>query len=229
VSHHRWVPALLLLALAATERPAHADTGDFVQSTARAAVQRTRRSIALGPIVGAGGAYAIGPDQADAPLTFGLAYRKFDIPWLPDSKEIKDRVIDRALEGGDVEDMVKDVAGELMGEVSGRRPRPPKTLEKPKMAITLEGVSFLDSGEWQVRGAIGFGVSKVTIGPAFSGHLGDLDGLLLGGELAVHLTPWDGVRSPVVDVFLRGELGVTSQVEDVDLVGLGVRFLYDLI
>jgi hypothetical protein len=220
---------LLLVVLALTsERPAHADDGlgGLVKSSADAAVARTRRSIALGPTVGAAGAYLIGPDQADVPITFGIAFRRFDIPWMPD---VKDLVLDRAREGGSVGDMVKDVGGQLLGEVTGRRPRPPKTLEKPKLAITLEGAHLVDTGAWQVRAAVGYGISKVTIGPALSGQLGDADGLLIGGELGLHLTPWPGVRSPVVDLYLRGELGVTSQLDEVDVVMLGTRFLYDLI
>jgi hypothetical protein len=213
----------------AAERPARADAGELVKSSTRAAVQRTRRSLALGPTVGVAGAYVIGPDQADAPVTFGIAFRKFHIPWLPERDDVKKMIIDRAKEGGDLTDMVTDVGGQLLGEVTGRRPRPPKTLEKPKLAITVEGARLLDSGDWQVRAAVGFGISKVTLGPALSGHIGDVDGLLIGGELAMHLTPWKGVRSPVVDVYLRGELGVTNQVEDVDIVSLGTRFLYDLI
>ena len=221
--------ALIVLLVVATERPARADVGDLVQDSAKAAVARTRRSIALGPTIGIGGAYLIGPDQADAPLTFGVAFRKFDIPLMPDRDDVKRMVIDRAKEGGDVGDMVRDVGGELLGEVTGRRPRPPKTLEKPKLAITVEGAHLLDSGDWQVRASAGLGISKITLGPALSGHIGTVDGLLLGGELGLHLTPWDGVRSPVVDLYLRGELGVTSQLEDVDVVTLGARFLYDLI
>lgn len=220
---------LVLAVTIAAERPALADAGELVQSSARAAVQRTRRSMALGPVVGIAGGYVMGPDQADAPLTFGLAFRKFDIPWMPEAKDVQRMVIDRALEGGDVTDMAKDVAGQLLGEVTGRRPRPPKTLEKPKLAITLEGARLLDAKDWQVRAAVGFGLSKITIGPALTGHIGDVDGLLVGGELAVHLTPWKGVRSPVVDLYLRGEIGVTNQVEDVDIVSVGTRFLYDLI
>lgn len=220
---------LLVVVLTAAERPAGADTGELVQSSARAAVQRTRRSIALGPTIGIGGGYLLGPDQADAPLTFGLAFRKFDIPWMPDSKDVQRMIIDRAREGGDVTDMIEDVGGQLIGELTGRRPRPPKTLEKPKLAITLEGARLLDAKDWQVRAAVGFGISKITLGPALTGHIGDVDGLMVGGELAMHLTPWKGVRSPVVDLYLRGELGVTSQVEDVDIVSVGTRFLYDLI
>jgi hypothetical protein len=220
--------AVVVLAVIA-ERPAHADVGDLVQSSANAAVQRTRRSIALGPTVGVAGAYLIGPDQPDAPLTFGLAFRKFDIPWLPDRDDVQDMLVDRAREGGSVRDMAKDVGGQLLDEVTGRRPRESKTLEDPSLAITVEGARLLDSGDWEVRASVGFGIWKITLGPALTGHIGDVDGLLLGGELGVHLTPWKGVRSPVVDLYLRGELGVTGSVDDVDIVSLGTRFLYDLI
>lgn len=219
----------IVLVTVAVEAPARADVGGLVRSSANAAVQRTRRSIALGPTVGVAGAYVFGPDQPDAAITFGLAFRKFDIPWLPDRDDVKDMLIDRAREGGDVTDMVKDVGGEVLGELTGRRPRPPKTLEKPSLAITLEGARFLDSGDWQVRAVVGFGISKITLGPVLDGHIGDAKGLLLGGELAVHLTPWKGVRSPVVDIYLRGELGVTKQVDDINVASLGTRFLYDLI
>jgi hypothetical protein len=222
----RSLPCLAVLVLAAEPRAHADDLGGLVKSSADAAVARTRRSIALGPTVGVAGGYLIGPDQVDVPITFGLAFRRFDIPWMPD---VKDMVIDRARQGGSVGDMVKDVGGQLLGEVTGKRPRPAKTLEKPKLAVTLEGAHLVDTGAWQVRAAVGIGISKVTIGPALSGMFGDADGLLVGGELGLHLTPWKGVRSPVVDVYLRGELGVTSQVDAVDVVMLGSRFLYDLI
>ncbi len=222
-------PCFAVLLTLAPERPARADAGDLIQSSAKAAVARTRRSIALGPTVGVAGAYLVGPDQAEVPITFGLAFRRFDIPWLPDQDDVKEMVIDRAREGGSVGDMVKDVGGELLDRVTGRHPRPPQTLEKPKLAITLEGAKLVDTGDWQIRASAGIGLWKVTIGPALSGHLGAADGLLIGGELGVHLTPWDGVRSPVIDLYLRGEAGVTSQVDELEVVSVGTRFLYDLI
>jgi hypothetical protein len=211
---------IVLLLVVGAERPARADVGDLVQGSADAAIQRTRRSLALGPTVGVAGAYAIGPDRADAPVTFGLAFRKFKIPWMPERDDVVKSIRDRG---------VVETGKDVLGQLTGRRPRPPKTLEKPSMAITVEGARFLDSGDWQVRAAVGIGISKITIGPALSGHIGDADGLLVGGELGLHLTPWKGVRSPVVDVYLRGELGVTSQLDDTDIVSLGTRFLYDLI
>jgi hypothetical protein len=217
------------IVIVGSERPAQADLGALVKDSATTAVARTRRSLALGPTVGVGGAYAFGPDAADLPVTFGLAFRRFDIPWLPDRGDVTKMVIDRAREGGAVTDMVKDVGGELLGRVTGRRPRPPRTLEKPKLAITIEGARWLDSGDWEVRASAGLGLSKITLGPAVAGHFGDADGVLVGAELGLHLTPWDGVRSPVVDLYLRGELGVTSQVDDVGVVTVGTRFLYDLI
>ena len=210
------------------EPAARADgAGALARDLANAEVQRSRRAIALGPTLGVAGVYVPPPaSEADLGITFGFALRMFSIPRMSDPKDV---ILDRVREGGDAGEMVKDVAGQFVGELTGRRPRPGKTLEKPRLAVTLEGTRLLNLEAWQVRGVVAIGIWKVTVGPVITGHIGPADGLLLGGELAVHLTPKQGPRSPVIDVYVRGELGVIGEVEDAELVTVGTRFVLDLI
>jgi hypothetical protein len=236
------VVAVTLALLA--ELPAHADTEETARRAVGAAAQRARRAIALGPSAGIGGAYAPSPGETDAAVTFGLALRMFKVPVIPDVQEmitekVKARTTERVRQmianGAPPPDEAElarigmEILEEVKAEVLGERPRPGRLLEKPRLAITLEGARFLRADAWQVRGTIALGVWKFTVGPVIGGLIGDADGLMLGGEIAVHLTPWKGPRSPVIDVYGRYEVGVTDQVSEGDLVTIGTRFLLDLI
>jgi len=55
------------------------------------------------------------------------------------------------------------------------------------------------------------------------------NGLLVGGELGLHLTPWAGGRASVIDLFVRADFGVTSGTDGADQVTVGTRYLLDLL
>lgn len=244
---HRGRVLVVLIALAAAAGPARADDGDAAFRFVSGAAQRARRAIALGPAAGIGGAYETSASEADAPISFGLALRLFKVRVVPTPAEIqamieqrvKARTAERlkamAVHGqpppdaAELERIGREIFQEVKAEILGEQGRPARTLEKPRLAVTLEGARLLRADAWQVRAVAALGIWKVTLGPAITGHLGAADGLLLGGELGVHLTPWKGVRSPVVDLYLRAELGVTDAVSEADLITLGTRFVLDLI
>jgi hypothetical protein len=139
----------------------------------------------------------------------------FDIPVVPDAELIQDAVIER------------DVG--VVDEFLGDRPRDDHTLEKPKLVVSLEGTYLPRSGSGQVRLGAGIGLWKVTIGPTAAVDFDGANGMFVGGELAVHLTPGDGVRTRVYDVLVRYDYGATSGTDGADAVTVGLRMLVDLI
>lgn len=217
----------------------------------RGGVSRARRAVAIGPTVGAGFAYAPEPDESGVPISFGLGFRLFKVPVVPDPQMIRELIQDRVkaklkerakqmiLEGRppptDAElvqwarEFFEEVKAEVLGTLSTRA----KTMEKPRLAIDLElaRVIATDQGAWLLRTGAGVGIWKLTIGPtlAWSFVEGDGDGLFVGGELAVRFLPGKGPRSLVIDVFLRADFGVTENVDDVTFVGAGARALVDII
>ncbi len=214
---------------------------------ARGTLTRARRAIAIGPIVGIGVAYAPTPDEADVPISFGLAVYSFKIPVLPDPALVKELIVERtkakvierakqmiaegkpAPDQAELERMAREVFEEVKAEVLGQLSARPKVWERPAYTLALEGVYFTSSEAWQTRLTLGIGIKGFTIGPSLVGHFADENGMYLGGELAVHLLPTKSPRSPVVDVFVRYDFGVTEATTEADQLTFGARFLLDII
>jgi hypothetical protein len=205
------IVALVLLLVPAL---AHADQGQW-RRAGNAAIYRARRSIAIGPVLGAGGSYVVSPGDVEAPLSLGLELVMFDIPVVPDADVLTDVVIERDL----------GVVDEFLGD----KPRRDRTLEKPKLVVSLEGIYLPRVGSGQIRLGAGIGLWKVTIGPTAAVDFAGDTGIFVGGELGVHLTPADGVRPRVYDVLVRYDYGATSGTDGADTVTVGVRMLVDLI
>jgi hypothetical protein len=240
------VAIVIAVAALVPEGAAFAGEKGKVRLAVEGAVARTRRKIAIGPQVGVGGSFTPGSSDLDVPITFGIGLRLFKIPVIPTASEIQSiilhtvkkrlavRVEDMISRGepppsaSELEAIAKEIKAELEDRYLGKRPRG-RTLEKPQLAVTLEEVHLPSAGAWMTRLTIGLPVSKVTIGPSITGSLGDIKGLYLGGELALHLTPKRGPRSPVIDIFLRGDWGATGGARDHDLLALGLRVMLDLI
>lgn len=244
---NRFAAMLVMVAALAAERPAHADdTKAAVRLAVDGAVARTRRKIAFGPMIGVGGAFTPGSNELDLPISFGIGLYLFKIPILPTPADLQQIILQKMKQrvADTIEDMAargeppptaeeaasiaEEVLVQLRDEYLGRRHRD-RTLEKPQLAIAIEEVRLPSAGAWMTRLTAGFGISKVTIGPSITGSLGDVRGLYLGGELAVHLTPRAGPRSPVIDVFFRADWGVTGGAREADLYALGARVMLDLI
>ena len=240
------VLSIATLALAGSVAPARAEEPTARQFAAGVA-DRARRALSLGPLVGAGLAYAPTPEALEVPITFGLGVTLFKIPVAPGPTEIKEMITSRlrARVTARVKEMVAagrpppdeqelarigaEILAGVRAEVLGQRPYPGRTLERPRFSLALEGAYLPRAGAWQARATFGIGIKVLTIGPTIAGYFGDARGLYLGGELAAHLTPRPRPRSHVIDVFLRVDGGVTSATEEAHQVGLGLRLLLDLI
>jgi hypothetical protein len=232
----RPLAVLLLIATmsALGEGRAAADEEPSVRTVIEGTVDRARRAVAFGPTVGGAIVYAPTPGDADFPLSFGVALVLFKVPVVPGPALIQEVVVSRLkarigartdLDEAELAEIAREVKAEVLGEMSVR----PKTFEKPRLAIALEG-AFLPRGDaWQARLTVGVGLSMVTIGPTIAGSFGDANGLHLGGELAVHLMHKKSARAPVFDLFLRGDLGVTDATTDASTIGVGARVMLDLI
>ncbi len=238
------VAFVVLLALAA-ERPVHAEEKGTVRLIVESAVDRTRRRIAIGPMIGVGSAYTIDNGEADIPFSFGIGLALFQIPIFPEPEEIKVLVMDEikarvairlediAAQGlpvpgvAEIQSITKDITEQLIRDYIRKRRH--HTLEKPQLAVALEEVRMPGGGTWITRLTAGFPIWKLTIGPSILGALGDVQGAYLGGELAVHLTPRDSPRSPVIDFYVRGDVGVAGGAKDADMLWFGMRLMLDII
>jgi hypothetical protein len=234
---------LVVVAALAAERPSFAENPS-VREFAEGTVRRARRAVAIGPTVGAAGSYAPSPGDADAPLSAGLELVYFAIPVVPDLREMiveraKARLTERVADivargepppdGDELERMAREIALEVKAEILGLHARRDRTLEKPRFAVALEGTYLPRAKAGQIRLTAALGISKVTVGPTLVADFAGGNGLFVGAEVAVHLTPWAGPRANVVDVFIRGDYGITDGTDGADQVGLGVRFLLDVI
>ncbi len=234
---------VLLGLLGLVSSAAHAEEPASGAQFARGVADRARRAISIGPMVGAGFAYAPSTEHLDVPVTFGLGLVLFDIPVAPGPRAIEEMVKTRVkakvtaaiTSGAPAPDpqalarLAAEVLAEVKAEVLGQRPYTGRTLERPRLSLALEGAYQPRASAWQVRATFGYGISRVTIGPTIARNFAGANGLYLGGELAAHLTPRPGPRSHVVDVFLRADFGVTSNADGAHQVGAGLRLLLDLI
>ena len=232
--------SLLILSLVlGVAPPARADI-DYA-NLARLGVQRARRSVALGPHLGATAVRADGGSY-DAAISFGVALSWFDVPVVPDPATIASLVGDHArarvarlarqaaLDGkeltpSELEALARQVYRDVVAEfVEERRP---KTLEEPKLRVFLEGARTLDSDDWSIRAGGGIGIAVVSLVAAASVHFADDTALYLGPELGVQLLPRASVRSPVVDLFVRADVAVAG--DGPWLLGAGLRVILDVI
>lgn len=238
-------------ALAGGPRAAHADEPSLGGFAAGAA-DRARRAVSFGPTIGAGIAYRTDVDTVEAPLSFGLGLVVFAIPVVPSPAAIEEMIKTRvkarvkarleamvvagqpAPDEQEVARIAAEVLTEVKAEILGQRRYQGRTLERPRLAVGLEGSHGLRNGARRLRATIGLGVSKVTVGPTLAmtfapSTFTDVTGLTLGGEVAAHLTPRPRPRSHVIDVFLRVDAGVVGDGPASYELGLGARLLLDLI
>lgn len=211
------------------------------QGIGMSALDRARRSVALGPYVGLAGTGGKNQDL-DAALSFGLGLSRFAIPIAPDRAEIegvlKDRFVklfleklDQAmkgsLDGSNVhpKQIAKDVWNDILqGYLEGRRHR---MLEDPGFRIHVEGTRLFAADAWQARATVGTGVLGVAVGLSFGGHFGDANYAFIGLEAAKPLV-FGTARTPVVDILGRVDRGFGEDHDDLSF-SLGARLLLDVL
>ncbi|HWO24882.1 MAG TPA: hypothetical protein VNO30_39340 [Kofleriaceae bacterium] len=243
------VPLLAVAAVAAAASPARADDGepdesDAADEIARSAIRTIRRSIALGPTLGGFSAYAPSAGEFEGGLSFGLELELFRNK-LPTPQRIRDIARQKAQEklaaiirdrfAGQAPDpatrrqLVREIAAEVKAEVLASLAGRPRLIERPRLAIQLEANYLFSSADWLARFGAAFGVGPLSLGPTFSARFGDDTVARLGAELSLHLLPTKSARSPVIDVFLRGDFELHARGTNDDQIGLGLRVLLDLI
>lgn len=239
-----------IAAVVAAAGPAQADYADEAAAARKVAVgtlDRTRRAIAIGPHVGGLGGASLDGDAVSG-VSFGLALYTFDIPSALDLQElvaarvrarVQARVKEIVAAGGapptpaELATMAREVAAEVVAEVSGPIHR--RTLETPRFGLTLEGLVYHGNGFEPAGGGFGArvgvskGVKKVSVGlSATVVRAGGDTRALLGAEVGVRLTPIGLARTPVAELYVRGDVGFDEGDHPVMIVG-GGRLLLDLL
>ncbi len=211
------------------------------QRIGMSALDRARRSVALGPYVGLAGTNGKNQDL-DTALSFGLGLSRFAIPIAPDRAEIegvlKDRFVklfleklDQALQGNldgsnvNPKQIARDVWNDvLQGYLKGRRHR---MLEDPGFRIHVEGTRLFAADAWQARATVGAGIAGVAVGLSFGGEFGDANYAFLGLEAAKPLV-FGKARTPVVDIYGRVDRGFGEGHNDLSF-SVGARLLLDVL
>jgi hypothetical protein len=242
------VLALVLLLAVGAPRAARADDEEPEQLTgkeiARIVVRSVRRAVALGPTLGGFSTYGPSHEGVDAGISFGLELELFEsnIPTTEDITEIAKqkakeklvRVIAERFAGQPIDAetrkrLLRELAEEIKAEVIAQLRARPSVLEQPRFSLPIEASYLFRSADWLARFGVAIGVGPVSIGPTFSVRFGDNTVARLGAEAAIHLLPSPSPRSPVLDVFLRGDFELHKRDTNEDQVVLGVRVLLDLI
>ncbi|MBA3394184.1 MAG: hypothetical protein H0T89_16165 [Deltaproteobacteria bacterium] len=219
-------------------------TSPQLQAIALGTVRRARRAIALGPTVGAWGAYIPSQEMGEHALTAGLGLELFRVPVLPDlatfkaliaervKAKLREQIVARFMGAppppGELDRMASEIFEEVKAEMSGQLDVRAKTMERPRLTLALEADRLNRSELWVGRGRVGIGIWNVTAALTVGVAFADSTTVLTGGELATHFLLSKGARSPVVDVFVRYELAVTPD-DELDFVTFGARFLLDVI
>lgn len=242
------ISIIVFICLLATEGVARADDRELENLTAKeitfGVVRGVRRGIALGPTIGVYSAYSPSASELDAGLSFGLELALFrtGIPTparvreiaVQKSKEKLARVIAERFAGvppdkDTLEQLMREIVAQVKDELLAGLGKKTRTVERPRLAIPIEASYMFGPADWLGRFGFGFGVGPVTIGPTFSVRFGEDTVARLGGELSVRLMPSRSPRSPVVDIFLRGDFELHAREVNDDQVTLGVRLLLDVI
>jgi hypothetical protein len=222
-----------------------ADRMSFLREIGKRSLSRTRRSITLGPSIGVAPQVALDSNEADLQLSFGVDLLRYDIPPLPSPKRMADAIKARAKDevarrlkaaatgGGDEPTAAerKRIAEQVWAEIKAELllENRPRKLEKPSFALRLEVDHLVDAGSWNLRAMVGLGISKVflSVGPGV--EIDDGAALVVPIEASLPVLLTDGLRSPVVEPFLRAEVVATDRADRDDRLLLGARFLLDVL
>lgn len=230
--------ALVVLALAAGT--AHADYADDAAvglQIAKGGLDRFRRSIAIGPEVGAVAGVDVDGHSAHG-FSAGLAIYTFDVPVFDLQRILADKIRLRVQErvkeiiasGGaapaDLGELARQVAADVKAELLGQETKQ-RMLEKPEWKVLLEYLHFADANG--VRAGVSKGVRHLSFGLGFAGLRGGGENVfLVGAEVSLHLTPIGRARTPVIDLFVRADLPLAGPSSDLVFLG-GGRLLLDVL
>jgi hypothetical protein len=246
--------ALIASLLGGLSRPSAADEvadSDIQQSRAALVAQiakrslaRARRSLTLGPSISVAPLLTLDSNATDVQVSLGLDLLRYRIPPLPSPErmgelvksrvrsEVARRLAARAVGGARptsadreriAREVWRDIKSELLLETQ------PRKLEKPGFALRLELDHMIDAGSWNVRLMAGIGVGPVflSLGPGM--EVDDGVALVFPIEISRPVLISRGLRSPVIEPFVRAEVVATDRSDREDRILVGARFLLDLI
>lgn len=229
------------LALCVTTQAARADAIDDAADAIRGTATRVRRQLVIGPEVGGFVGFDVDGGELVHGVGFGLAFYRFAVPTVLDlrdrvvaeiRKRVKERVAAIVAGGGaepsDVSEIVREVAAEVKAELTGAPP-PRHTLERPLLGAVLEGAVLTSAGGgFQTRLVVSKGVGKASVGLALAiQRAGGATRFVPGLELDLRLTPIGVARTPVVELYLRGDVAIADGYP-LAVIG-GGRFALDLL
>ena len=237
------IVTMILLAAGAAQAD-EAENRRVAEQIASGAIRSVRRAVAIGPTIGGYSAYATSSGDFDTALTFGLELELFKSKVLTPSglqemvrgriaAKLKARIAER--HGGTTPDdaTMKQYAREVIDEVKADLLRelnaPPKKLQEPRFQLALEANYLFGAEDWLARLGFGVGIKMISIGPTFSVRFGDDTVARLGGELGIHVMPTKSLRSPVLDIFVRGDFELHERASNEDQIVVGIRLLLDVI
>lgn len=226
-------------------RAIDSDAVHFAAEATRRGFRRFRRSVTLGPTLSIGPSVDIdGGDSVRTYLAGGLALLHYDIPAIPTSEELRSMAIktvasavraqvDAAADRGEVisEDEQRRLASEAWQRLRDRLllDMTPRHLEEPKFSVTGEVGHLFDSNAWDVRAQFGLGVGPVFLAVGASLFYERKLMLVIPAEVSVPVLVTDGLNSPVVQLFARGEFPVTGGDDGVRRLVIGARFALDVL
>lgn len=245
-----WILVAFLVSAPASARPDVLDdltseeTRDFVKTAGERAFKRTRRSLTLGPMIGAAPGLSLDGGDLDAQLSFGLGLLRYDIPPVPTPARIKEILEDRvktlvkerveaAVARGEKpsEEQIRRWARESWEAVKGELllELQPAKFESPSFNLRVEGDYLLEAGAWNLRAVVGLGVGPVYVNVGTGLQVDDGAAGLASAGLSVPMLLSDGTNSPVVHFYLRADIPYTDRDERDDRIFLGAQFLLDVI
>jgi hypothetical protein len=215
---------------------------DLAFAMARRSFHRFRRGNTLGPSVsGAGVLRGDGP-VVDGAFGFGLGFLHYDLPLLMSSERFGEILLERAgselirrLQAEHIEaptgaqlkelskQVLADVRDELLSEMQASH------FETPSMAVMLEGERYFREDAWAIRATYGYGVGPVFASGGVGVNFGDGVVTFAHLEASIPILLSNGLNSPVVDVFLRGDVMWYFRDRNADRLQLGARLFFDVL
>jgi hypothetical protein len=216
----------------------------LVTTIARGVVRRGRRAVSIGPTLGAYAAAQPSPGELDVALTFGLGLELFAVPVLPSREQLQQLALGRARErlvralagrqppgAGDAEQLAREIWRDAVREVLALEDVRPRTMERPRLSLAIEGNRLVSSDVWAVRLRAGLGVWRLTVAGSLATAFTDpATSVFTGIELVAHFLTSPNPRASVVDVFVRGDFEIRNRdAANTDTIVIGVRYLLDVL
>jgi hypothetical protein len=252
-----WIGVPVLLAALVLSGPVHAgaleeqiakvvdrETMHLAAEAARRGLVRFRRSVTLGGTLHVAPALTLDDGDADVQIGGGLALLRYGIPTIPTYEEARSIVLASVTSAVVAQIDAAAARGEVLSEDEQRRlveetwqrfkdrlllGLEPRRLEKPQFMLVGEASYLTSAHAWDIRALVGIGILRVFVAAGAALQLDGSAGLVIPVELSVPVLLTDGLRSPVAQIFLRGDFAVVGGDDPHHRALVGVRFGLDVL